>query len=130
MKLSKMKIECPVCQTRINQVRADRSAYWAECPHQCIRLRHNLAGEITSYLVKVHIDNKDYRFHSHRFHEGFHLGGNAIEQSTLHIYKLNPETQNWEYREIIALSKYTDFEEVVNNTWRFVQRLLNVKVFA
>lgn len=125
-----MKIECPICQTRIKQVRCDRSAYWAECPHQCLRLRYNQAGEVTSYLVKVHIDGKDYRFHSHRFHEGFHLGGTVAEQSSLSIYKLLPENQMWGYKEIISLSKYTDFEEVHNNPYRYVQRLLNVKVFA
>lgn len=137
MKLSKMKIECPICQTRIKQVRKDDKTYWAECPHQCVRIRHNLSGKITSYIVKVHIDNKDYQFYSSRLKQSEMFGGYNLQntddevlETSVSIYKHDPETDKWSFKLIMKLNTYTDFEEVANNPWKATQRLLNVKAFA
>lgn len=128
MKFSKMKIECPVCQSRIKEVRRDDKSYWTECPNQCTRIRYTLRGEMTSYIIRVHIDDKDYQFVSQRASLGIMPNENKF--SVLNIYKYIPDTEKWGFKEIMQFSKFTDFEEVANNPSRFVQRLLNVKVFA
>jgi hypothetical protein len=130
MKFKSMKIDCPVCQERIREVRRRDDEYWTECPNQCAKLKYLKTGQMAAHWINVHIDGKDYRYASYRV---FSIGSTelvAIANSMLNIYKYNEEDKRWEYKEIMRFHRYTEWEEVAKDPKRFVQRFLNVKVFA
>jgi hypothetical protein len=117
-----MKLNCPICQRQLHEVKKQEDARTLECFNQCTRLTYfHSKSLVRSYNLRINLDNKDYLFTSM----------NSISNEKYSILRVyGQKNDGYGYSTIAKLDQFFDLEEVFPNPKRIVKRLLNLRAFS